>query len=255
MFSELAKSWRLLAAAALFPMVAMGIIALSNLRLSGHHFSSSDKDGASRSLDAVGDMKAALVKEREQLETLEREQSRWRMEVIQRRKLYQEGGISKEQVHEAEQAFVAALQRMHISRDAVLEMDIAITEAILGEKVNRMPVLPVNGFSETRDLARFNGKYNWSLKQAPSVEKFFTQAFGRRLPITAMGQSETHNRLRFDHRDSMDVAVHPDSAEGKALIDHLRKAGIPFIAFRGAIPGTSTGPHIHIGKPSGRLAH
>jgi hypothetical protein len=51
----------------------------------------------------------------------------------------------------------------------------------------------------------------------------------------------------------MDVALHPDSPEGKSLIAHLRKAGIPFMAFRGAIAGTSTGPHIHIGRPSGRL--
>jgi hypothetical protein len=51
----------------------------------------------------------------------------------------------------------------------------------------------------------------------------------------------------------MDVAVHPDSIEGKALIAHLRTSGIPFIAFRGAVAGSSTGPHIHIGKPSGRL--
>jgi hypothetical protein len=89
----------------------------------------------------------------------------------------------------------------------------------------------------------------------PRIERYFSQAFGRRLPVTALGQSETHNRLRFDHRDSMDVALHPDSVEGKALTAHLRKAGIPFMAFRGAIPGTSTGPHIHIGRPSGRLAH
>jgi hypothetical protein len=53
----------------------------------------------------------------------------------------------------------------------------------------------------------------------------------------------------------MDVALHPDSTEGKAFIDHLRKAGIPFIAFRGAVQGASTGPHIHVGKPSGRLEH
>ncbi len=124
----------------------------------------------------------------------------------------------------------------------------------MGEKVERLPALPVNGYSETTDLARFNGGFKWSLKEAPRIERYFSQAFGRRLPVTALGQSETHNRLRFDHRDSMDVALHPDSVEGKALIDHLRKAGIPFLAFRGPVAGASTGPHIHIGRPSGRLA-
>ena len=85
------------------------------------------------------------------------------------------------------------------------------------------------------------------------MEKYFSQAFGHRLPITAMGQSDTHNRLGFDHHDAMDVGLNPDSREGRALTDYLRKAGIPFIAFRGAVSGTSTGPHIHIGRPSGRL--
>ncbi|MEW6208704.1 MAG: hypothetical protein AB1631_10080 [Acidobacteriota bacterium] len=34
----------------------------------------------------------------------------------------------------------------------------------------------------------------------------------------------------------------------------LRSAGIPFLAFRQALAGSSTGPHIHIGYPSKRFA-
>ena len=253
MFSDLAKSWRLLAMAALFPVLVMGMIAFRNLR--SPQLGASNQFGVSGSLDAIGEMKEALAKERERLAVLEREQSRWRAEVIRRRKLQQDGQVPRDQVDEAEQAFIAALKRLHAARESVVEIDIAITEAVLGEKVNRLPVLPVNGYSETRDLARFNGNFKWSLREAPRIERYFSQTFGRRLPVTAMGQSETHNRLRFDHRDSMDVALHPDSAEGKALIAHLRKGGIPFIAFRGAVPGASTGPHIHIGKASARLGH
>ena len=58
-----------------------------------------------------------------------------------------------------------------------------------------MPALAVNGFSETKDVARFNGGFKWSLREAPRLERYFTQTFGRRLPVTASGQSETHNRL------------------------------------------------------------
>ncbi len=135
-----------------------------------------------------------------------------------------------------------------------LTTDIAITEAILGEKVLRMPALPIGGFSQTAELTRFNGPFKWSIAEAPRVERFFSQTFGRRLPVTALGQSATHNRLGFDHRDSIDIGLHPDSGEGQALINYLRKSGIPFLAFRGAVPGTATGPHIHVGRPSGRLA-
>jgi hypothetical protein len=51
----------------------------------------------------------------------------------------------------------------------------------------------------------------------------------------------------------MDVAVQPDSPEGEALMAYLRSQGIPFIAFRHAVPGSATGAHIHIGRPSHRI--
>ena len=199
-------------------------------------------------------MRASLEADRALLVEYERNQSRLRAEVITKRKLHHDGQISQQEVKEAEQAFVAALNQVYTMRHSVLETDIALTEAALGEKVERMPPLPINGFSESTDLTRFNGSFKWSLKEAPQIQRYFAQSFGRQLPVTALGQSETHNRLGFDHHDSMDIALHPDSTEGKALIQQLRKMGIPFIAFRGAVPGASTGPHIHVGRPSGRLA-
>ena len=59
--------------------------------------------------------------------------------------------------------------------------------------------------------------------------------------------------MGFDHREAVDVAVSPDSAEGRGLMAYLRKAGIPFLAFRGKVPSMSTGAHIHIGRPSPQL--
>jgi hypothetical protein len=50
----------------------------------------------------------------------------------------------------------------------------------------------------------------------------------------------------------MDISLRPDEPEGQALIDFLKRNGIPFSAFRTAIPGVATGPHIHIGMPSHR---
>jgi hypothetical protein len=59
--------------------------------------------------------------------------------------------------------------------------------------------------------------------------------------------------MGLDHRDAVDVAVQPDSAEGRALINFLKTNGIPFMAFRSRILDMSTGAHIHIGRPSPRL--
>ena len=202
---------------------------------------------------AIEGLQRSLAQDRRRLLDYEKAQATLRGEVIRLRKSFQDGQISKQRVVEAEQSFVAALKRVHELRHAVTEADIAITEAILGEKVLRMPALPVGGFTQTAELSRFNGGFKWSIKEAPRIEKFFAQTFGHSLPVTALGQSHTHNRLGFDHRDSIDVGLHPDSAEGRTLIDYLRSSGIPFLAFRQAVPGTATGPHIHIGRPSPRL--
>lgn len=202
---------------------------------------------------SVEHLQKTLAADRHLLQVSENAQSGLRAEVIRLRKAYEAGEITRERVVEAEQSFIAALKRVHELRHSVTEADIAITEAILGEKVSRLPILPQNGFSETAELARFNGASKWSVKDAPRIERYFANKFGRSLPITALGQSQTHSRLGFDHRDSIDVGLHPDSIEGRALIEFLRTSGIPFLAFRQAVPGTATGPHIHIGRPSARL--
>jgi len=94
---------------------------------------------------------------------------------------------------------------------------------------------------------------SWSLGNLGAVQQFFSTTFGKTLPVSTIGQSATHNRLGWDHRHAVDVGLHPDSNEGRALIAYLQNSGIPFLAFRGAVPGVSTGPHIHIGSPSHRL--
>ena len=84
----------------------------------------------------------------------------------------------------------------------------------------------------------------WSLADSTRVENFFLTKFGR--------QSDIHNRWGLDHRQGMDIGLHPDSLEGLALVEFLRTEKIPFMVFRHAIPGVATGPHIHIGNPSHR---
>lgn len=92
----------------------------------------------------------------------------------------------------------------------------------------------------------------WSLAEAAKVEKFFLSKFNRPLPLTAFGQSDLHTRWGLDHHNGMDVGLHPDSVEGRALIEFLRAESIPFLVFRGPVPGVATGPHIHIGNRSPR---
>ncbi|HSB27648.1 MAG TPA: hypothetical protein VLE19_07330 [Pyrinomonadaceae bacterium] len=93
---------------------------------------------------------------------------------------------------------------------------------------------------------------HWSLADATKVENFFFTKFSRPLPTSAFGQSDIHDRWGLDHRQGLDVGLHPDSVEGVALVEFLRAERIPFLVFRRAIPGVATGPHIHIGHPSHR---
>ncbi|HEY0367725.1 MAG TPA: hypothetical protein VGC73_14735 [Pyrinomonadaceae bacterium] len=92
----------------------------------------------------------------------------------------------------------------------------------------------------------------WSLADASRVEQFFLSKFKRPLPLTAFGQSDLHTHWGLDHRNGMDVGLHPDSVEGRALTEFLRAESIPFLVFRGPVPGVATGPHIHVGNRSSR---
>ena len=103
-------------------------------------------------------------------------------------------------------------------------------------------------------VVRFAGTGIWSLVDADLVAEFFENRFGRPLPVSAWGQTALHDRLRLDHRNAFDVAVHPDSPEGRALMAFLRDQGVPFVAVRARMRGASTGAHIHIGPESCKFA-
>ena len=170
-----------------------------------------------------------------------------------RRELYYQGLISRNDVIQAEQALAQTMLRIQDDKRFLAETDTALTEFTLRDELLRLPGLALGGYSETNHLLRFNGAAGFTLAEVTKIERFFTSAFGRGLPISALGQTTTHDRMRFDHRNAVDVALHPESAEGQSVLNYLRQAGIPFIAFRSAVPGAATGAHIHIGKPSPRL--
>lgn len=202
--------------------------------------------------EVIEKMKEARVSAEKLLEINQLEQKRLTEEYEKRRELYRQGLIARGEVIEAEHALAKAILRVDQDRRWLTETDIAITEVSMRDELLRLPGLAVGGYSESATLLRFNGAAAWSLADAPTIERFFLQNFGRALPISALGQTVTHDRLRFDHRDAIDVALHPDSKEGQSLLNYLRQVGIPFIAFKGAVPGAATGAHIHIGKPSPR---
>lgn len=95
------------------------------------------------------------------------------------------------------------------------------------------------------------GRFDDSILERVSLD--YEKQFGHSLPVSAMGMTHTHELLNFDHTGRVDVALNPDSAEGKWLIGQLTLRDIPFLVFRTAVAGKATGAHIHLGLPSPRL--
>jgi hypothetical protein len=85
------------------------------------------------------------------------------------------------------------------------------------------------------------------------LESSFERRFGKPLPISADGQTATHNALGFDHKGRVDVAVNPSEPEGIWLRHYLEAKRVPYYAFLRAVPGKATGAHIHIGPGSTKL--
>ena len=157
---------------------------------------------------------------------------------------------ARPQLEEALFGLAAARQSLDEVLAWIAEADQLLLEAAVVDELSRLPRLRVGGYAETGTLVRFNGPARFGVDALPPIERHFLAAAGRPLPVSARGQTALHNRMGLDHRDAVDVAVHPDSAEGRMLTSFLRSQGIPFIGVRGAVPGAATGPHIHIGQPS-----
>jgi hypothetical protein len=169
------------------------------------------------------------------------------------RHLHRAGALTAEYVEQAQRALAAAERELADTQAAIEEADRIILEASVQARLARLAPLPRGGYEDAATLVRFSGTSPWSLRQAPELGRRFAEAFGRALPISAFGQTKVHDRLGLDHREALDVAVHPDSAEGRWLMQYLRAAGLPFIGVRGEVPGSSTGAHVHVGLPSPRL--
>ena len=170
----------------------------------------------------------------------------------ERQMLHKLGRLPASYVEEAARGRAAAERGLQEARAAIEEADRIILEASVQQRLAVLPPLAPGRYESTELFVRFNGLTAWSPRNIPALEQRFRSAFGQALPVSAVGQTKVHDQLGLDHRAAVDVAVHPDSPEGQWLMQDLRRAGIPFIGVRSAVPGSSTGAHVHIGAPSAR---
>lgn len=177
--------------------------------------------------------------------------------------LYEAGLESRRRLEASEQTLAEAKAKVAETEQQMRAADAQVAETLVEAEAEKQAAkqlakaqvtLPRGRLTQVGSYLRYTGAGFWSITNAWKVQQFFAQRFGRPLPVSAFGQTILHNRLGFDHHNSMDVPLYPNSAEGQALISFLRANGIPFTAFTAAIPGAATGPHIHVGSPSHRIA-
>jgi hypothetical protein len=204
-------------------------------------------------IKATKDYQASLEKLRA---SYEKSVTKAAAELQKSQELFAAGLISKNEVQKSESELTQAKEKVADvdRRRASADIQIANTllEAEAEAKFARAKPIPRGSLVQSAAMIRYNGGSSWVLSDAWRVQKFFQDAFKRPLPVAVFGQGSIHDRWRLDHHNSMDVSLHPDGPEGQALLGYLRANGIPFLAFRQAIPGTATGPHIHVGRPSHR---
>jgi hypothetical protein len=184
----------------------------------------------------------------------------------QLRKLVADGLVARNELEVSEQALTAAQAKLAETKQQIANADRLIAETKAADELaksqaakNQIALVQARKIRSltTPTILRYGGQAGFGssiIATLPTIQTFFLNKFGRALPTSAIGQSATHNALNYDHRNAVDVALRPESVEGQALISYLQSQGIPFLAFRAAVPGVATGPHIHIGNPSHRLA-
>ena len=182
--------------------------------------------------------------------------------VTKLRELLAQGLVTRPDVEAAEDAAAQTREKVAEAQAQLKRADVLVAEALVEAETEESPrkISPssppraVKTLVQTTAYIRYGGARTWSLSEAAGIKQFFIRRFGRALPIGAFGQSLLHDRWGYDHRNAMDVGLSPDTAEGQALMEYLRANGVPFTAFHFAVPGKATGPHIHVGLPSHRIA-
>ncbi len=168
------------------------------------------------------------------------------------RALAEQGIVARADIAAGERALADARARLDQTWNEAVVAATLIAKTLADDEVATRP-LPTGAEQSTATLVRYQGRRPWALSLTQGLQDFFARTFGRALPVSAYGQTAVHDKLGFDHRNAIDIAVHPDSAEGRAVMDWLRRAGLSFLAFRGAVSGAATGAHIHVGEPSRQI--
>jgi hypothetical protein len=169
--------------------------------------------------------------------------------VAERQTLLEMGIISKSEMNSVNVELQTRQRVLDLVRDRIRMIATQRQMALEEQNVERA----LEAAGSHKAMLKFDGNGHFSLGDLPAIAVAFEQKFHYALPVTAHGQTAVHQALGLDHRGKIDVGLNPDLPEGVWLRSFLEDRQIPFIAFRTAIPGAATAPHIHIGTGSSRI--
>jgi hypothetical protein len=167
--------------------------------------------------------------------------------------LYARGAVPRSALEAAARDVASARLQLDATRREVARTAGLVTEIEARRRLAALPPLRPGQYDATEALVRYHGPQALTPSALGALERYFAGRAGRALPVSAAGQTEVHTRLGFDHRHAVDLALHPDTEEGRLVMGWLRERGIGFLAFRGPRTGAATGAHIHVGRPSARI--
>ena len=188
----------------------------------------------------------------EMLAAAQRRLERRQQRLDEVRSLVAKGALPPVKLNEPQQDLAAVLSEVELAKsraDLVTEIaDMARREQALEAKSDE----PTEDTQKT--AVRYDGDGKFSTADFKRIVLDYERQFSRPLPVSARGETAVHRALGFDHRNRVDVALHPDQPEGIWLRRRLESMRIPYIGFRAQVPGKSTAAHIHLGPLSTRLA-
>jgi hypothetical protein len=186
----------------------------------------------------------------EMLSAAQRRVDRTQAEVDRGKQFIAEGVAPKGFIEDAEAELVRREKVLGQAKDraALLNEIVAMVHA----EIESLPRAAESGSRLAKEFVE--GSHGLlTTKDIKDLTLAFEKKFDHPMPVSARGETAVHRALGFDHSGRMDVALLPDSTEGKWLRAYLEAKDIPYYAFRIAIPGKATGAHIHVGPGSTRL--
>jgi hypothetical protein len=150
-------------------------------------------------------MKASREYLRQLLPQYERKLAAQSAEVQNHRTRYEQNVISQGEFDSSQQTMTKTELKADRIRHRIGKDDVALSpvEGNARAEIGALRKPAPNVYEETPTVIRYNGATPWSPALIVKVAKFFHARFNKELPISAVGQSLTHDRLGYDHHIGM----------------------------------------------------